>query len=197
MKAVDLQRVQAAASELDGILTMPDLKVLFSHFTDAAIFKKLAAMIREGALIKVKPGVYALPTASLAAISQRLAPQSYVSTGTVLAQALAIGSIPARRIQAVKVGRPRIYRCALGVVEHLSVKRELFFGYEARDGICYATPEKAFLDVCYFLSKGRTFSFDPMEDVDMSALDSRRIRKYLRAYDRRFIAFFNARWSLP
>ncbi len=197
MKIFELDEFRRLASEVDNVLTMSDLRVLFARYSDAAVFKKLEAVVREGLMIKVKQGVYALPTASLAAISQRMAPQSYVSTGTVLAKTLVIGSIPSRRIQAVKVGRPRIYRCALGVVEHLSVKKELFFGYETKDGIFYATPEKAFLDVCYFLSKGRQFSFDPVQDVNLGELNGKRIREYLSAYDRRFISYFNARWKLP
>lgn len=196
MNMTDIDRLRSYAGELDGVLTMSDLRVFFGRYSDAGVFKKLEALVREGFLVKVKPGVYALPAAKLTAVSQRLAPRSYISTGTVLARALVIGSVPARRIQAVKVGCPRIYRCALGVVEHLSVKPGLFFGYETRDGIHYATPEKAFLDVCYFLSKGRRFSFDPVSDVQLDALDTKRVREYLKAYDRRFVSFFKARWSL-
>ncbi len=197
MKAVDVQKIQQFGAEVDGILTMSDLRVLFSSVSDAALFKKLKVFVREGQLVKVKKGFYALPAASLAAISQRIEPASYISTGTVLAREAIIGSIPARRIQAVKVGRPRTYRCDLGVVEHLSIKSGLFFGYEVRDGIRYATPEKAFLDVCYFLFKGRTFSFDPVEDVSMDELDARLIRDYLAAYDQRFRTFFSSTWSCP
>ncbi len=197
MNANDVDLLRKLAEELDGVLTLSDVRVLFARYSDAAVFKKLEALVRDGVLVKVKRGVYVLPSASLAAISQRLARQSYISTGTVLAKALVIGSIPARRVQAVKVGRPRIYRCAIGVVEHLSVKKELFFGYEVRDGILYATPEKAFLDVCYFLSKGRRFSFDPVSDVNLDLLNPARIREYLSAYDQRFVSFFQSRWSLP
>lgn len=197
MKINDVELLRKLADELDGVLTMSDVRVLFARYSDAAVFKRLEALVGDGVLVKVKRGVYALPSASLAAISQRLARQSYISTGTVLAKALVIGSVPGRRVQAVKVGRPRIYRCAIGIVEHLSVKRELFFGYEVRDGIHYATPEKAFLDVCYFLSKGRRFSFDPITDVNLDRINPSLIREYLTAYDQRFVSFFQSRWSLP
>jgi hypothetical protein len=196
MNVVAIDRLRAFAEQLDGVFTLPDLRVLFYRCSEIAVFKRLEVLVRDGHLVKIKPGVYALPTASLVAISQRLMPRSYVSTGTVLAQALVIGSVPARRVQAVKVGRPRIYQSSLGVVEHLSVKPGLFFGYESRQGVLYATPEKAFLDVCYFLSKGRRFSFDPVEDVNMDLLDCDRIKVYLEHYDRKFISFFRQRWTL-
>jgi hypothetical protein len=37
-------------------------------------------------LFKVKRGIYATPEATLAAISNRIEPAAYISTGTVLAQ---------------------------------------------------------------------------------------------------------------
>ena len=197
MKADDVQRILQFGNEVDGVLAMSDLRVLFPSVGAAGLFKKLGAFVREGVLVKVKRGLYALPTASLAAVSQRIEPASYISTGTVLARDAIIGSIPARRIQAVKVGRPRTYRCDLGIVEHLSIKPDLFCGYEIRDGIRYATPEKAFLDVCYFLFKGHAFSFDPFGDVALDLLDAALMRSYLEAYDQRFRSFFSSQWSLP
>ena len=94
MNSGDLERLRKHAADVDGVLTMPDLRVLFARYGDPALFKKLEAFAREGFLVKVKRGVYALPTTSLPAISQRLAPRSYLSTGTILAQAGVIGSIP-------------------------------------------------------------------------------------------------------
>ena len=81
--------------------------------------------------------------------------------GTVLARTAIIGSIPARRVQAVKMGRPRTYRCELGTIEHLSITPRLYFGFGSIAGDLVASPEKAFLDVCYFTYRGRRFSFDP------------------------------------
>jgi hypothetical protein len=191
-----IESIQACAERLDGVFTLADLRVLFADRSEIALFKKLEAEVRQGALVKVKAGVYALPGASLPAVSQRLMPRSYVSMGTVLAEALAIGSVPARRVQAVKVGRPQVYRSAIGVVEHLSVKPDFFFGYEPRNGALMATPEKAFIDVCYFLFKGHSFSFDPVADVDLDVLDGGRIRDYLARYDSRFIRFVETGWGL-
>ena len=185
-----------AAAAIDGVLTMSDIRILFNQFSNSAIFKKLAKLVADGVLIKVKAGVYALPAVSLEAISQRMEPQSYISTGTILAKALVIGSIPARRLQAVKVGRPRTYVCKLGTIEYLSIKEELFFGYDFRLGIKEASPEKAFLDTCYYYFKGRKFSFDLFEDVNLDRLNMDVIQEALERYDRRFINFFNTNWGM-
>lgn len=195
MKANDLQLIQDYAPALDGVFTMPDLKVLFGSQSDAALYKKLAAFVREGILIKVKRGIYAVPSASLADISNRISTDSYISTGTVLARALAIGSIPERRVQAVKVGWPRKYTCELGTIEHLSIKPELYFGFKNENGVKYACPEKAFLDACYFRLKGRRLSFDLGEDINLDILDKMNLKRYLKAYDKTFVAHVRNTWG--
>ncbi len=195
MNTNDWQLLETHAPSLDGILTLPDLKVLFARLGEQGLFKKLNVLTREGVLIKVKRGLYARPTASLEAISQRIEPQSYLTAGTALAKAMLIGSIPARRVTAAKVGRPRTYSCALGTIRHLSLKPELFFGFERIDNLCLAMPEKAFLDACYFRFKGHRFSFDLDTDIDIGMLDESRLHKYLAAYDRRFIAYFTKTWG--
>ncbi len=111
MNAKDWQLLETHLPALDGILTLPDLKVLFARLGEPGLFKKLNVLTREGVLIKVKRGLYARPSASLEAISQRIEPRSYLTAGTALAKAMLIGSIPARRVTAAKVGRPRAYTC--------------------------------------------------------------------------------------
>jgi len=195
MKAADLQLIQEYAPVLDGVFTMPDLKVLFGSVSEAALYKKLAALVGEGILVKVKRGIYAVPSASLAVISSRICPDSYISTGTVLARTLAIGSIPERRVQAVKVGWPRTYKCEIGTIEHLSIKPELYFGFENENGVRYATPEKAFLDACYFRLKGRRLSFDLGEDINLEILDKNNLKRYLKAYDKSFTTHVRNTWG--
>jgi len=196
MTAKDLQLIQEYAPQLNGVLTQADLKMIFSEQSEAALYKKLASFVAEKILVKIKRGVYALPSATLQTISSRLCSSAYISTGTVLANKLVIGSVPARRLQAIRVGCPHAYTCPQGTIEHLSVKPELYFGFEPQNGVLMATPEKAFLDVCYFMRKGHTFSFDPVEDVTLERLDLSRVRSYLAAYDPRFQGWVKKTWGL-
>ena len=110
---------------------------------------------------------------------------------------LLIGSVPARRLQAVKVGVPRTYSCALGEIEHLSIAPRLYFGFTVENGIRLATPEKAWLDACYYRFKGRAFSFDLDTDVNREKLDEALIFKYLAEYDSRFRAYYDRNWRTP
>lgn len=188
------ESVQKWADDLEGVFTTADLKVALDENADATLYRVLGELIQTGTLVRVKRGIYATPGADLATISSRIEPESYISTGTVLAQKATIGSVPARKVQAVKVGRPRIYRCELGIIEHLSIDPKLYFGFSSVNGKLVALPEKAFLDVCYFCFKGKRFSFDPASDVNLQDLDFDVIDRYLEAYSKRFVSFFNRIW---
>lgn len=178
------------SKDLEGVFTLPDLKVILDEQTEITLFRAVRKLVESGDLIKIKRGFYSTPDASLAAISCRIEPASYISTGTVLAQNALIGSIPARRIQAVKIGRPRTYKCQLGTIEHLSIAPQLYFGFNTINGKNIATKEKAFLDVCYYYYKGKTFSFDPATDINQADMNIKVVNSYLKKYDKNFISFF-------
>jgi predicted transcriptional regulator of viral defense system len=185
------------AEELGGIFTLGDLRVWLGELSDAGVYKRVERLVAGGFLVKVKRGLYARPSASLAAISARIDPTAYISTGMALSRHLLIGSVPARRLQAVKVGVPRKYSCPLGAIEHLSIAPRLFFGFTAENGIRMATPEKAWLDACYYAFKGRAFSFDLDTDVNRDKLDPALVSKYLEVYDSRFRAYYDRNWKAP
>ena len=187
--------IEKWAEELDGVFALSDLRVVLGDVTEAALYKRLNGLVESGTLIKVKRGVYATPEAPLAAISARIEPKAYISTGTILARSALIGSVPVRRVQAVKTGRPRLYRCSLGVIEHLSISPQLYVGFSPVNGVLCATLEKAFLDTCYYTYRGKRFSFDPASDVDVVRLDRGLIDDYLQRYDRRFVNYFNRIWG--
>jgi Transcriptional regulator, AbiEi antitoxin len=189
--------IEKWAKELDGVFTTADLKVALDENSEPTLYRAVNELVKSGVLIKVKRGVFATPEAALTMISSRIAPEAYISTGTVLAGKAIIGSIPARRVEALKIGRPRTYRCKLGTIEHLSISPRLYFGFTPVSGMLVASPEKAFLDVCYFAYRGRRFSFDPGSDVNLERLDFDTIARYLEFYDSRFVSFFNLNWRRP
>jgi hypothetical protein len=185
------------AEEFGGVFTLGDLRALYGELSGAGVYKKLERMIDRGELVKVKRSLYALPSASLATISVRIEPAAYVSLGSALSRHLRIGSVPARRWQAIKVGVPRTYAFGLGTIEHLSIAPQLYFGFAEENGIWMATPEKAWLDACYYAYKGRRFSFDLDTDVDRAGLDEVLLSNYLTAYDPRFRAAYERIWRTP
>jgi hypothetical protein len=181
-------------SELDGIFTDKDLEVAFKDRSRSALYRIIEKLLSEGDLIKIKRGIYVTQKAKLSSLSNRIYPDSYISTGTVLAQNTIIGSIPAKKIQAIKKGSSRIFKTDIGTIEYLSMSSKLFFGYERKENCNWATPEKAFLDTCYFYYKRKSFFFDPIEDINMQLLDFVLIDDYLKRYDKRFISYFKKTW---
>ena len=195
MDAALTSKITEWAKDLNQVFTLQDLRVLFSDRTEAALYKRLNSLTQSEVLTKVKRGIYATPNATLQSISNRIDPTAYISTGTVLAKSALIGSVPVRKLQAVKTGRPRTFTCNLGMIEHLSIDPRLYFGFNSIDGIRYATPEKAFLDVCYYSYRGKRFSFDPATDINTQDLSQSILSDYLKLYDQRFIDYYNRIWG--
>jgi len=191
MDILEYQQLMALAPEQRGVFTLADFRVLYSRDSAPTRFRKLEKLVEAGELFRVKKGVYARPDADLRVVSQRIAPDSYLSLGTVLAEEGLIGSIPGRRVWAVRPGRPRQYSYAGGVIEHLSIDPDLCFGTVLREGLRRADAEKAFLDACYFQFKGRRLPFDLLEDVDREALNEERMSLYLKTFDKRFQTYLH------
>jgi len=188
----DIQKITKISPSIDGVFTLADLRLLYGGDSTATRFRKIDALIKGGELVKVKKGLYARPDADLRMISQRIDTESVVSLGTVLAEEGLTGSIPGKRVWAVRVGRPRRYSCELGIIEHLSISPNLVFGWEWRDGFRRAVPEKAYLDAWYFQYKGRKLPFDLLEDVDEQRLNMNKVLNFLHKYERRFQTYLQS-----
>ncbi len=194
MDIESVETIKKSLAELDGVLLLSDLKVLLREKEGATFHRAILELIRAKILVRIKRGVYAAPETSLATIAMRISPGSYISTGTALAAHLLIGSVPARKVQAVRVGKPRIFRTPIGTLQFLSVAPSLYFGFERKNDINLATPEKAFVDTFYYLYRGQKFSFDPFSDIDITSLNRVLIDRYLSKYDQRFIEFISRVW---
>lgn len=177
-----------------GVFSTAELRVLLGTRHEKSLQRALHGLQDIGELIRFCRGLYVTPACDLEMVSQRLAPNSYISCGSILARTLLIGSVPHKTVYAIKRGYSRTYRSSVGAVVHLGLgtrTRDLFFGFRATDsGICYADTEKAFLDTLYFYQSGYKFSFHIYDDIDVSRLNTVRIRKYLRSYKNpKFVQF--------
>ena len=186
----DAQLLSRLATEQRGVYAKGDLQTAFGEPHPAGFVRRVRALIDHGILRRFCRGWYVAEIFDLATLSQRLAPESYISFGTVLARDLIIGTSPDRQIVAVKTGRPRIYRCDGYVIEHASVTGELLFGFTNLNGVRYANAEKAALDTLYFHLRGRRYPFDIYSDLALLKLDKARLREYLCRYrNPKFVAF--------
>ena len=183
-------KIQQYAPDQKGVFTLGDLKNLIAPRNKDELYRLLLALGEKGVCNKFCRGVYVTPTFDIRVLSQRIAAESYISFGSVLAEKLIIGSIPTYRVAAVKNGRSHAYSNEKYVIAHHGITSDLFFGYENIAGVNVATAEKAFLDTLYFYKKGIAFSFDIYSDLDLSILNKELLGQYLEHYkEKRFVTF--------
>ena len=186
----DSRAVARIATAQRGVLSKADLQTLLAERHPAAFTRRVAALERHRALRRFCRGFYVHEPFDLPTLSQRLAPTSYVSFGTVLARHLLIGPRPDRQLLAAKVGRAHTYRGLDHEIVHLSIAPHLDFGHTTIDGVRWADAEKATLDVLYFHLRGRRYPFDLYSDIDYSRLDRKRLTTYLQRYrNPKFVTF--------
>ncbi len=193
----DARRVEESSAQQRGVFSTADLRALLPDRHPAAFARRVDSLIEAGVLRRFLRGWYVSETFDLATLSQRLTPESYVSFANVLADELLIGPRPERQVMAVKLGRARSYRCSGFEILHLGIAPHLFFGFRVEDGIRFAEPEKAVLDVLYFHLRGQKYVFDPFSDVDYSRLDLDRLGTYLERYrNPKFVSFVEGTLAL-
>jgi predicted transcriptional regulator of viral defense system len=186
----DYRLLQKWAAQMGGVFSTSDLVNLFNESNPVALDRRICRLEEGGVLTRFIRGFYTTGDFDAEVLSARLCSNSYVSLGTVLAMELIIGSVPARTLYAVKTGRSRLYRSNDFSLKYLGIAPHLFFGFQNRRGVNFATPEKAFLDTLYFYQKGRKSSFNIFTDITAARLDRERIAAYLEKYKNpRFIAF--------
>lgn len=194
----DAERIAQVSGPQKGVFTRSDLQVLLAERHPAAFTRRVRALIGAGILRRFSRGMYVREGFDLPTLSQRLAPDSYISFGTVLARHLIIGTQPARQLLAAKPGRAHVYR-GLGLeIVHVHIAAHLDFGHTTQGGVRWADAEKATLDTLYFHLRGRRYPFDVYSDLDRSRLDGVRIEGYLARFrNPKFVAFARGVLALP
>jgi len=173
-----------------GVYSKSDLQTAFGEPHPAAFSRRINALLEQDVLNRFCRGWYIRPGFDLATLSQRLAPASYISFGTVLARELIIGTNPVRQIIAVKTGPPRLYTHGGYSIENVSTIPDLKFGFTNENGICFADAEKAVLDTMYYHLRGRRYPFDIYSDLSLGKLDKERFFGYLSRYNNpKFVSF--------
>ena len=191
MKQVsDTHAVERVTAAQRGVFSKADLHTLLAEPHPAAFARRVQSLVGAGRVRRFCRGWYVSEPFDLPTLSQRIAPGSYVSFGTVLATELMIGTKPERQLLAAKVGRARSYRGLGYEITHLHIAAHLDFGHETVAGVRFADVEKAVLDVLYFHLRGRRYPFDLFSDIDFTRLDRERFATYLDRYrNPKFVAF--------
>ncbi|MBN1575664.1 MAG: hypothetical protein JW913_03880 [Chitinispirillaceae bacterium] len=182
--------IESNAEKMGGIFTLSDLRILFHIDNPVLLHRRIALFEEKHVLTRFCRGFYTTRQFNLEALSARIYPDSCISFGNVLARETMIGSIPSKTVHAVRCGRNRLFQGAGETLVYYGIAPHLMVGFRSENGLRFALPEKAFLDVLYFYQKGRRFSFDPFSDINLTRINPETVESLLSNYrNPKFVAF--------
>lgn len=189
--ANDIKLLKASKESLRGVFDDSDLSNLFSDLHKNQLYRRIRALTENGYLMRFCRGLYVTEGFDLEVVSQKLSETSYVSFGTILAEHLAIGSIPKFQIEAVKSGKTRTYSFDKYKIKQYGTKASLDFGVTQVNGVRKADLERAILDCLYFHLHGTKFYFDIYSDINWNKVDKKKLITYLKDNykNKKFISF--------
>lgn len=177
------ERIQGFAKDLDGVFTFSDLWSLIGLRSSDRTAKVVRRLLRDKILRKVRRGIYVTKDADLWVLASRLRRNCCVSLDSVLAEEGLIGTTPGKSVSVISPGPPTTVSTPIGRIRYFKIKPDLLFAQKrgARD-VCVAEPEKAYLDLLYYHTKGARFPVDPLKDVDLWKLKRTKLEQYLKRY---------------
>jgi predicted transcriptional regulator of viral defense system len=185
------QKIQKFAPDLGGIFTFSDLWNIIGLASSDRTAKVVARLVREKALFKIRRNLYTSDQPDLWRLASQIKKKAYISMDSVLARNGLIGTVPAYSVSLVYPGPPQTIKTPFGLLRFFLIQKNLLFGFQRTPfGVDVADNEKAYLDLLYYYVKGARFVIDPLQEVDISKLNFKKLRQYLRAYKNpKFVSF--------
>jgi len=133
--------------------------------------------VKKGLLVRIKRGLYT-QTEKLKYIEQKelfiianfLQVPSYVSLMTALSYYGLTTQIQRNFFESISIKRTKRFEVKGFTFNYSKVMPELYYGFEKREGVFIAQPEKALLDSFYFASIGRY-------SLDVSSIDLKKVNE--------------------
>jgi len=185
---------------MKSIELLKTLQKINKPFYTIADMEKITALPREslyvalrrwevgGIIERVAQGIY-VPMGSnisLENVAAQLYIPNYLSFESALTKYGILNLIP-YTLTFATTRKTKKYTLQKQKIEFRQISSGLFFGYEMRNGIYIASPEKAFMDQVYFVLRGKTtLDFDELDTKKLSIKSlnelSRKFPAYVRSY---------------
>ena len=180
MKGFELLRVMVELNK--PFFTIADLEKM-TRLSRPSLYVALKRWADKGILERVAPGMYSpmMSDLSIEKIAAQIYIPNYLSFESALARQGILNLIP-HSLTFATTRKTKRYTLRNQDVEFRQISPMLFFGFEMKDGINIALPEKAFLDQVYFLSKGRA-SLD-LDELNLKRLSSGLVKEYGKRFPR-------------
>ena len=183
---------------MKGIELLKTLQKINKPFYTVADMEKITALPREnlyvalrrweigGIIERVAQGIY-VPMGSnisLENVATQLYIPNYLSFESALAKYGILNLIP-YTLTFATTRKTRKYTIQKREIEFRQISSQLFFGFQMKNGIYIASPEKAFLDEVYFVVRGKaTLDFDELDIKKLSIKSLKQISRKFPAYVR-------------
>lgn len=185
MKGIDL--IKKIRKINKPFYTIADLEKI-TALPRNSLYVALQRWVAGGIIERVAQGIY-LPMGgmiSIETIAAQLYIPNYLSFESALSKHGILNLVPFT-ITFATTRKTRKYTIQGKQIEFRKISSELFFGFDMRKGIYIASPEKAFLDQLYFVTRGKA-TLD-LDEVDLKKLSIRTLRDYAK----RFPAYVRSR----
>lgn len=112
-------------------------------------------------------------------LANELDPTAYISFEYALYYHNLIDQVPAIITLATKK-RSRTIKCGNWVFEYTHLKDDLHFGYELKDKVYIASPEKALSDILYLLARGKRLA--ELDTLEIKKINKKKLKDILKKY---------------
>lgn len=166
-----------------SLFTTRTLVSLFGVKKENTALVIIGRLVKIGILEKLEKGKYQLVSrpADTFSLAHFLYQPSYISLETALNLHGILSQFP-YEITSVTTNKKREKIVADKPFVYLHLMPSLFWGYAKQDNALIAEPEKALLDMVYFVSKGERGVH--LDELNLSRLNRRQINLYIKKYPR-------------
>ncbi len=174
-----------------SIYTRSDLTHLLGTSQPATVAKRIEALIKNGFLYRALNGYFYIKGARLEDLAQRIFSDGYLSLQGILTHHAMCGTKRMNHVDIITTrSRPKIIKTSIGIIHMHVQKEEHHFGYEFGNGLNIASPEKCFIDTCYFHQKKASSYINLYSDLILSNLSISKVQEYLSHYkNKKFVTF--------
>ena len=160
--------------------TLADLSKIYPGKKDS-LKVLLSRLTKKKKILRLKRDVYILPEkfSEIEKIANQIYFPSYLSFESALSFFGILSQIPYSLIFATFL-KPKKITLLDTSIEYRQIKKELFFGYFLKNGLYLAFPEKALLDLLYFVSLGKLKI--NLKNIDFSKIKKKKLFRYLDKY---------------
>lgn len=160
--------------------TISDIEKITGQSRDS-LYVVLNRLVAGGLLERIGRGIYRIFTkpSDIEKVAASLYMPNYLSFESALSRYGILTLIPYTMTFAT-TRKTRRFTIEGREIEFRQIKKDLFWGYDVEGGIYIAKPEKAFLDLVYFASRGKA-TID-LDEIDMNKLSKSKLRMFLKKF---------------